>query len=208
MAPVSMHPSGADPDRPAAGPRLSLPLVCERLAGRASDARNGRAAEGRAAGRDTPAYACECGSPPSRCQRSPGRPCTSAMFGHQCPNAERGQRRETRGEALEVANTPKFESWQSPEDCTTMPLDGVVARSAAIAAAEPRGNANGEAAVRAWRITTNSGTRPASSASIGATGSGRSAGDGQPGSTAQGFASPLACGRLLCVPRGSPLSGG
>src|SRR3982751_6083374 len=37
-----------------------------------------------------------------------------------------------------VAKLPKFTRWQSPQDCTLTPVEGVLARSAAIIAAPPR----------------------------------------------------------------------
>ena len=47
-----------------------------------------------------------------------------------------------------VAKIPKFERWQSPQASTSIPLLGDEPRSAAITAADPRRNANGEAAMR------------------------------------------------------------
>ena len=46
------------------------------------------------------------------------------------------------------AKLPKLLRWQSPQDCTTIPLAGVAARSAAMTAAAPRRNASGEARIR------------------------------------------------------------
>ena len=46
------------------------------------------------------------------------------------------------------AKIPKFERWQSPQASTSIPLLGDEPRSAAITAADPRRNANGEAAMR------------------------------------------------------------
>ncbi|MOA37590.1 hypothetical protein D3C78_1591960 [compost metagenome] len=42
-----------------------------------------------------------------------------------------------------VANRPKFIRWQSPQTCTRMPVLGVLARSWAISAAEPRRKVKG-----------------------------------------------------------------
>ncbi|MNF99138.1 hypothetical protein D3C84_820250 [compost metagenome] len=42
-----------------------------------------------------------------------------------------------------VANKPKFNRWQSPQACTSIPEVGVVARSYAIKPAEPRKKVNG-----------------------------------------------------------------
>jgi hypothetical protein len=68
----------------------------------------------------------------------------------------------------------------------------VVARSAAITAAAPRKNANGEASIRPLRIGTSSGTRVAACASRMATGSGRSAAGCQPACPERGHASRAA----------------
>ena len=46
------------------------------------------------------------------------------------------------------AKVPKFARWQSPQACTHSPVVGVSARSAAMIAAAPRKNANGEARIR------------------------------------------------------------
>ncbi|MNY46060.1 hypothetical protein D3C86_1812060 [compost metagenome] len=47
-----------------------------------------------------------------------------------------------------VAKKPKFSRWQSPQACTRMPVLGVVARSWAISAAEPRRKVNGLRSMR------------------------------------------------------------
>ena len=77
-----------------------------------------------------------------------------------------------------------------------------------MTAAEPRRNANGEAAIRAWRIGTRSATRSASSASIVATGSGRSARRGPAGvRAARDVAAPLAARRRAAPRAGATGSG-
>ncbi len=50
------------------------------------------------------------------------------------------------------AKVPKFARWQSPEACTQIPVAGVSARSAAMIAAAPRKNANGDARIRSYLI--------------------------------------------------------
>jgi hypothetical protein len=77
------------------------------------------------------------------------------------------------------ANAPKFDRWASPQSCTRSADCGVGARSAAMIAAAPRKKANGDVAMRAWRIGTRSGTRVRAWAASRASGSARSAGGTQ-----------------------------
>src|SRR4051794_4431782 len=70
-----------------------------------------------------------------------------------------------------VANLPKFVTCASPHAWTVRPVVGVSARSAAMIAAPPRKNANGDSGMRARRIGTSSGTREASCSLSSATGS-------------------------------------
>ena len=72
------------------------------------------------------------------------------------------------------ANAPKFDRCASPHSWVTSPEVGVAARSAAITAAAPRRNVNGDSSMRPCRIGISSGTRVASCAVRTATGSGRS----------------------------------
>ena len=60
------------------------------------------------------------------------------------------------------ANRPKLDRWASPQVCARKPETGVRARSAAMTAAAPRKNVNGETSMRPYRIGTSSGTRSAS----------------------------------------------
>ena len=64
-----------------------------------------------------------------------------------------------------LANTPKLARCASPQSWTLEPLTGDPARSAAMTAADPRRNANGEAIIRPNRIGTSSGIRPSLEAS-------------------------------------------
>ena len=73
------------------------------------------------------------------------------------------------------AKPPKFARCASPHSWASSPESGVGARSAAMIAAAPRKKANGEVAIRPWRIGTSSATREASSSSSIVTGSGRAA---------------------------------
>jgi hypothetical protein len=75
---------------------------------------------------------------------------------------------------------PKFWTWQSPQACTRIPVDGVVERSAAIKAAAPRKNPKGDSRIRAYRIGSRSSSFPRSALLSNSTGSGRS-GDGVQG---------------------------
>ena len=57
------------------------------------------------------------------------------------------------------ANTPKLDTCMSPQSSTCRPVCGVDARSAAMTAADPRRNANGDCSMRAWRTGTSCGIR-------------------------------------------------
>ena len=72
------------------------------------------------------------------------------------------------------AKTPKLARCMSPQALTVRPVTGVVARSAAMTAAEPRRKAKGEASMRAKRTGTSFCTRLAFCRSRIATGSARS----------------------------------
>jgi len=61
----------------------------------------------------------------------------------------------------------------SPHAWTVRPDVGVPKRSAAITAAEPRRNANGDSSIRAWRTGTSCGSRVAFCACRMLTGSAR-----------------------------------
>ena len=71
-------------------------------------------------------------------------------------------------------NRPKFDRWASPHSCTVTPDRGVPARSAAMIAAAPRKNVNGDTSIRPYRIGTSSCTRVRACSSSSAIGSGRS----------------------------------
>jgi hypothetical protein len=71
---------------------------------------------------------------------------------------------------------PKFSRCASPQACTLMSVVGVCARSHAIGAAAPRKYANGDAAMRPYRIGTRSATRVLAYCSRSVIGSGRSGG--------------------------------
>ena len=74
-----------------------------------------------------------------------------------------------------VAKSPKFMRWQSPQACTSSPVVGTAARSAAMTAAEPRRKVNGLTAMRPNRIGISSSSRPTFEATSTSIGSGRSA---------------------------------
>jgi hypothetical protein len=54
---------------------------------------------------------------------------------------------------------PKFSRWQSPQACTRSPVLGVVLRSCAMSAAEPRRKVKGLRSMRPERMGTSSGRR-------------------------------------------------
>ena len=60
-----------------------------------------------------------------------------------------------------LAKPPKFAAWQSPHACTRIPVAGVLDKSHAITAAEPRKNANGDCRIRPYRIGKSSGSTAA-----------------------------------------------
>jgi hypothetical protein len=60
-----------------------------------------------------------------------------------------------------LAKNPKLLTCASPHAWTVMPVVGVVERSSAITAAAPRKNANGDSAIRSYRIGPSSGIRDA-----------------------------------------------
>ena len=65
--------------------------------------------------------------------------------------------------------------WQSPQACTSSPVVGTAARSAAMTAAEPRRKVNGLTAMRPNRMGMSSSSRPTFEATSTSIGSGRSA---------------------------------
>src|SRR5262249_42591858 len=69
------------------------------------------------------------------------------------------------------ANTPKFARWQSPQDCTMMPAEGVFFRSWACITAVPRKKAKGDSSIRENRIGKRCFTLPSFDFSISESGS-------------------------------------
>ena len=75
-----------------------------------------------------------------------------------------------------LAKPPKFATWQSPHACTRIPVAGVLDKSHAITAAEPRKNAKGDCRIRPYRIGKSSGRRPRPECRSTLMGSGRAEG--------------------------------